>query len=181
MKRLPRRSAPAVLVALAVLAACALVTTVAVRQAFGLSPWIDPRAVAGALHGARWTDPLVVLAASVCAVLGAVLLLCALLPGAPTVLPLRDDDPDSDHALESGVTRRSLRNVLRATASSVDGVTTAKLALTRRAATATATTDRTGTTGLADAVRVAVAERLDRVGPLDRPTVTVRLKAGRAR
>ncbi|MER5261830.1 DUF6286 domain-containing protein [Actinosynnema sp. NPDC002837] len=181
MKRLPRRSAPAALVALAVLAACVLVTAVSVQQVLGLAPWIDTHAVFGALHDTRWTDPVVVPAATTCAVLGVVLLLCALLPGPPTVLPLRDDDPDTDRAVSSGMTRRSLRRALRAAASSVDGVTTAAIALKRRAVTATVTTDRTTTAGLADAVRTAVGERLDRLGPVTRPTVAVRLKARRAR
>ncbi|WP_309114613.1 DUF6286 domain-containing protein [Saccharothrix sp.] len=181
MKRLPRRSTPAVLVALAVLAVCVLVTVVSVQQALGLASWIDTRAVFGALHDTRWTDPVAVLAAVTCVVLGVVLLLCALLPGAPTVLPLRDDDPDTDRAVDSGMTRRSLRRALRTAASSVDGVTTAAIALKRRAVTATVTTDRTTTAGLADAVRAAVGQRLDRLGPATRPTVAVRLKARRAR
>lgn len=180
MKRFPRRSAPAVLVALVVLATCVLVTAVAVRQVLGLTPWIDTRAVFGALHDTRWTDPVVTLAATACVVLGVVLLLCALLPGTPTVLPLRDDDPGTDRAVDSGVTRRSLHRALRTAASSVDGVTTAGIALTRRAVTATVTTDRTTTAGLADAVRAAVEERLDRIGPVTRPAVSVRVRARRA-
>ncbi|ATE55787.1 DUF6286 domain-containing protein [Actinosynnema pretiosum] len=181
MKRSSRRSAPAVLVALAVLAACAVVTTVAARRILGLTPWIETGALFAALHGARWTDPVVTLAAAACALLGAVLLLCALLPGAPTVVPLRDDDPDVERAVSSGVTRRSLRRALRATAASVDGVNAAGLVLTRRAVSATVTTDRTSTAGLADAVRAAVEERLDRLGPAGRPEVGVRVKARRTR
>ncbi|GAA3872955.1 hypothetical protein GCM10022243_42620 [Saccharothrix violaceirubra] len=181
MKRFSRRSVPAVLVALVVLAACVVVTVVAVRQILGLTPWIDTHAVFRALHGTRWTDPVVVFAAAACVVLGVVLLLCALLPGEPTVLPLRDDDPDTDRAVDSGVTRRSLRRVLRTAASSVDGVTAARLVLTRRAIIATVTTDRTSTTGLADAVRVAVGKRLDGLGPMTRPPLDVRVRDRRVR
>ncbi|GAA3001130.1 DUF6286 domain-containing protein [Actinokineospora diospyrosa] len=181
MTRFPRRSAPAVVVALVLFAACALVTTVAVQQLLGRTPWVDPRAVFGALRDARWSDPAVAVVASVCAVLGACLLLCALLPGTPVVLPLRDDDPDTDRAISSGVTRRGLRRVLRSTASSVDGVASARLVLTERAISATVTTHRVITDGVADAVRAALEHRLDRIGQAARPTVRVRVLSGRAR
>ncbi|GLW89680.1 DUF6286 domain-containing protein [Actinokineospora globicatena] len=177
MKRFPRRSTPAVLVALVVLAACALVTTVAVRQVLGQPPWVDPRAV----FDARWSDPTVVLAAVVCVLVGVCLLLCALLRGTPTVLPLRDDDPETERAVGSGATRRSLRDTLRTAAASVDGVAAARLVLTDRAVTATVTTHRASTNGLADAVIAAVEHRLDRVGPATRPGVRVRVRSGRTR
>ncbi|PPK65104.1 DUF6286 domain-containing protein [Actinokineospora auranticolor] len=176
MTRFPRRGAPAVLVALVVLSACALVTTVAVQRVVGWTPLVDPGAVLGALRAARWTDPAVVAAASVCVLVGAGLLLCALLPGTPTVLPLRDDDPRIDRAVRSGATRKSVRRVLRSAASSVDGVASVRLLLTGRAVTATATTHRAITDGLADAVRAAIEDRLDRIGQAGRPAVGVRIR-----
>ncbi|MGW6443199.1 DUF6286 domain-containing protein [Lentzea sp. NPDC055074] len=179
MTRLPRRSTPAVLVALTVLAVCVLVAVVSVQMILGQDPWVDPRALFGALHDTRWADPVVTLTAAACVVLGAGLLLCAVLPGRPTVLPLRDDDPDTSSTVDSGTTRRSLRNVLRTAASSVDGVTATRLDLGRRTVTATIRTDRTITEGLADAVRGALENRLDHVGPAARPAVVVRVRARR--
>ncbi|SDG71121.1 MULTISPECIES: DUF6286 domain-containing protein [Lentzea] len=181
MKRLPRRSTPAVLVALTVLAACVLAAVVSVQTLLGQDPWVDPRAVFAAVHDTRWEDPVVALTAAVCVVLGAGLLLCAVLPGNPVVLPLRDDDPDTRSTMDSGVTRRSLRNVLRTAASSVDGVTAARLTLGRRTITTTVSTDRTITDGLAAAVRGAVENRLDRIRPAIRPAVVVHVKARRTR
>ncbi|MDX3659703.1 DUF6286 domain-containing protein [Streptomyces sp. ID05-26A] len=181
MTRLPRRSTPAVLVALTVLATCVLVAVVSVQMILGEEPWVDPRALVGALHDTRWADPVVTLTAAACAALGAGLLLCAVLPGKPTVLPLRDDDPDTRSTVDSGATRRSLRAVLRTAASSVDGVTATRLDLGRRAVTATVRTDRTITDGLAATVRGAVENRLDHIGPAARPAVIVRVKARRTR
>jgi len=98
-------------------------------------------------------------------------LLAAILPGAPTVLPLNGDPAGMD----SGATRRSLRTTLRAAASTVDGVSATKLRLGRRKVAAVVRTNRTNTTGLDDAVRAAIEHRLDQINPANRliPTVKV--------
>ncbi|WP_409494093.1 DUF6286 domain-containing protein [Amycolatopsis sp. cmx-11-12] len=173
MKRRPRRSVPAVLVALVVLAGCVLAATVAVQTIIGEKPWVSYDAVATALHDTRWSDPLPAIAGGVVALIGLLLLVTAIVPGRPTVLPL-EGGPDS------GASRRSYRSTLRTAASTVDGVAAAKLKVKRRGIVSVVTTGRTNTAGLADAVRAAIEHRLAQIGPATVPAVRVRVKATRS-
>ena len=173
MKRRPRRSTPATLTALVLLAACAVVAVVAIQTILGEIPWFSYKSVADALHGARWNDLVVVLAGGGAVLLGLILLLTAFLPGKLTVLPL-------DGELDSGASRRSYRSTLRAAASTVDGVSGAKLKLKRRKVSARVTTGRTTTDGLDDAVRAAIEHRLDQITPAVRPTVKIKVHAARS-
>ncbi|MGW5701611.1 DUF6286 domain-containing protein [Amycolatopsis japonica] len=173
MKRRPRRSVPAVLVALVVLAGCVLAAAVAVQTIIGEKPWISYDAIASALHDLRWSDPLPAIAGGVVALLGLLLLVSAVVPGKPTVLPL-------EGGTDSGASRRSYRSTLRTAASTVDGVSAAKLKVKRRAIVSVVTTGRTNTAGLADAVRSAIEHRLAQIGPAAVPAVRVRVKATRS-
>ncbi|WP_410599828.1 DUF6286 domain-containing protein [Amycolatopsis sp. lyj-90] len=173
MKRRPRRSLPAVLVALVVLAGCVLAAAVAVQTILGEKPWVSYDAVASALHDTRWSDPLPAIAGGVVALLGLLLLVSAIVPGRPTVLPL-------EGGTDSGASRRSYRSTLRTAASTVDGVSAAKLKLKRRGIVSVVTTGRTNTEGLADAVRAAIEHRLSQIGPATVPAVRVRVKATRS-
>jgi len=173
MKRRPRRSVPAVLVALVVLAGCVLAAAVAVQTIIGEKPWISYDAVASALHDIRWNDPLPAIAGGVVALLGLLLLVSAIVPGRPTVLPL-------EGGTDAGASRRSYRSTLRTAASTVDGVSAAKLKVKRRAIVSVVSTGRTNTAGLADAVRAAIEHRLAQIGPAAVPAVRVRVKATRS-
>jgi hypothetical protein len=175
VKRRPRRSTPAVLTALVLLAACALVTVVAIQMIIGESPWVDYRSVATTLHGTHWNDLGTALAGGVLALVGLLMLLAAILPGAPTVVPLSGDPAGMD----SGATRRSLRTTLRAAAATVDGVRSVKLRLGRRKVAAVVRTNRINTTGLDDAVRAAIEHRLDQINPANRPNPTVKVQTTR--
>ncbi|HEV7978593.1 DUF6286 domain-containing protein [Amycolatopsis sp.] len=173
MKRRPRRSTPATLTAVVLLAACAVVAVVAIQTILGETPWLSYKTAADALHGARWNDLIPALAGGGAVLLGVVLLLTAFLPGRLTVLPLEGE-------LDSGASRRSYRSTLRTAASTVDGVSGAKLKLKRRKVFAKVTTGRTTTDGLADAVRAAIEHRLDQITPALRPTVKVKVHAARS-
>ena len=177
MKRRPRRSLPAVLTALVLLAASALVAVVAIQMIINEKPWIDYGSVASTLHDTRWGDTVMLWVGVGVALIGLLLLAAALLPGRPTVLPLSGDRPDMD----SGASRRSLRSTLRTAASTVDGVTTTKLWLGSRRARTAVRTNRANTAGLDDAVRAAVERRLDQITPAVRPNLTVRVHAPRNR
>jgi hypothetical protein len=175
VKRRPRRSTPAVLTALVLLAACALVAVVAIQMIIGAPELVDYRSVASTLHGMHWNDLGTALAGGVLALAGLLMLLAAILPGAPTVLPLSGDPSGMD----SGATRRGLRSTLRAAASTVDGVNAAKIRLGRRKVAAVVRTNRTNTAGLDDAVRAAIEHRLGQINLANRPTPTVRVHATR--
>jgi hypothetical protein len=175
VKRRPRRSTPAVLTALVLLAACVLVTVVAIQMIIGEPEWVGYRSVATTLHDMHWNDLSTALAGGVLVLVGLLLLLAAILPGAPTVVPLNGDPAGMD----SGATRRSLRTTLHAAASTVDGVTAAKLRLGRRKVAAVVRTNRTNATGLDDAVRAAIEHRLDQINPANRPIPTVKVQTTR--
>ncbi|WP_370964484.1 DUF6286 domain-containing protein [Amycolatopsis sp. cg9] len=172
MKRRPRRSVPAVLTAVVVLAACVLVAVVAIQTIVGERPWISFGSVASALHDLRWTDAVPAVAGGVVALLGLVLVLGAVLPGALTVLPLGGP-------FDAGAARGSYRSTLRAAAASVDGVSGAAVKVGARRVKVRVKTARTRPDGLADAVRAAVGHRLDQIGPATRPAVSVRVRAPR--
>jgi hypothetical protein len=172
MKRRPRRSVPAVLTAVVVLAACVLVAVVAIQLIVGERPWVSFDAVASALHDLRWTDVLPAVAGGVVALLGLILVLAAILPGATTVLPLGG-------SFDAGAARGGYRSTLRAAAADVDGVSGAAVKLGTRRVKVRVETARTSPDGLADAVREAVGHRLDQVGPATRPAVSVRVRAPR--
>jgi Family of unknown function (DUF6286) len=173
VKRRPRRSVPATITALVLLAACALVAVVAIQLILGATPWISYKSIVEALHNAHWNDLVPAIAGGVAALLGLVLLLTAALPGKLTVLPLDGD-------LSSGASRRSYRSTLRAAASTVDGVAGVKLKVKGRKVSAKVSTGRTSTDGLADAVGVAIEHRLDQITPAVRPTVNIKVHAARS-
>ncbi|WP_037370609.1 DUF6286 domain-containing protein [Amycolatopsis orientalis] len=172
MKRRTRRSFPASVTAVVVLAVCVLAAVAAIQRLTGHQPWLDYRAVAAAVHGAQWTDLVPALVSGAVAVLGLVLLWAALLPGKRRILPLTGT-PDS------GADATGYRTALRTAAAEVDGVDRAQVATGARKIKVRVKTARTRTDGLADAVRAAVESRLDRISPVRRPAVSVRVRATR--
>lgn len=162
MKRRPRRAGAAALAALVVAAFCTVVAVVAIQLILGERPWIDY----GAVAGTRWRELPIAVAGGALVLLGLVLVVAAVLPGRLTVLPLRPD---------SGVARQSYRSTLRRAAANVDGVSRAKLTVRRRRLRAKVRTERTNTTGLADAVRSALTERLGQLDPATSPRISVKV------
>ncbi|OLF04994.1 DUF6286 domain-containing protein [Actinophytocola xanthii] len=178
MTRRPRRAVPAVLTALVLLSMSVLTAISAIQLLAGRRPLVSYAAIADWAHATRW-DSLVVTAGSAAVLLiGLVLLVAAVLPGRPTVLPLRATDTDA--TIDAGASRRSLRSTLRAAANAVDGVTATTLTLRGRRVTAVVRTHRTTREGLAEAVRAAVSHRLDQISPATRPAVRVRVVAPRS-
>lgn len=175
MKRRPRRGVPATLTALVLCAAGALVAVVAIQLLLRETPWISYDWAATTLHDTRWRDTAVLVAGIVVAALGLVVLAAALLPGKPTVLPLRDNESEVD----SGASRRSFRSTLRVAAASVDGVSSARLRLGRRRVRAAVRTNRVTTAGLDEAVAAAVEHRLAQIGPATDLTVQTRASTTR--
>ncbi|MBN6041256.1 DUF6286 domain-containing protein [Amycolatopsis sp. 195334CR] len=162
MKRRPRRVVAATSAALVMAAGSTVVAVVAIQLILGERPWIDWNAVAGL----DWRALPIAISGGTLVLLGLLLGCAAVLPGRLTVLPLRPD---------SGVSRPSYRSTLRRAAANVDGVSRAKLTVRRRRLSAKVRTDRTNTTGLADAVRSALAERLGRIDPATSPRISVKV------
>lgn len=173
MKRRPRRSTPAVLVAVVLLAACVLTAVVAIQVILGQTPWISWSGVAGRLHATHWTDLAPLLAGAAAGLIGLALLAAAILPGKLVVLPMRGET-------DSGASRHSYRATLRTAASDVDGVAAVTLKVKRRKVIARVRTARTNTGGLPEAVHAAIGRRLAQIAPAPTPTVKVRVKSTRS-
>lgn len=172
MIRRPRRTLPATLVALILLAAAVLVTVSCVQVLLGQSPLLpftDMAAFGATLAGA---SPVVLAAAAVLASLGVVLLYAALIPGAPTVLPL----DAGTSGLDTGVTRASLASALTDTARGVDGVDAARVQVRGRRVTATVHTPLAEPDELREQVTTALDDRLTDLAPTRTPQVRVRVR-----
>jgi hypothetical protein len=178
MRRRPRRTIPAAVTALALLGVCVLTAISAIQLLADQRPLISYAAIADLAHTTRWDSLAVSAAAGLVMLIGLTLLLAAILPGRPTVIPLRATDTGA--AMDAGASRRSLHSTLRAAANAVDGVTGTTLTLRRKTVTAAVRTHRTTPEGLAEAVRAAINHRLDQIAPATRPAVRVRVIAPRS-
>lgn len=171
MIRHPRRSPTASLVALVLLALCVLVVVACVQVLLGqppLLPFTDLNALAA---GTTAGDPLFLVVSGLVALVGLVLLLVAVRPGTPTVLPL--GTPQGTVGVDTGITRRSLDRALTDAAHGVDGVEKAGARSRGRRATVTAQASFGEPGELREQVRAAVTERLEAIGPARTPRVKV--------
>ncbi|RKS76822.1 hypothetical protein BZB76_2187 [Actinomadura pelletieri DSM 43383] len=128
---------------------------------------------ADALRRHAWHDPEVLAGAGAVTVLGLAFLLAAL-PGRPRGVPLACSDP----RLAGVIGRAALRRALEDAALDVPGIVRARVrgpGLVRRNVVVWATTHYRNPANLAELVRDAVDERLDRIEPMRRPDVDVRL------
>ncbi|MEU5991419.1 DUF6286 domain-containing protein [Spirillospora sp. NPDC047418] len=120
-----------------------------------------------------WRDPDVLVVAGAAAVLGAAFLVAAL-PGRLRGIPLDGSDPR-----QAGlIGRAALRRALADAALEVPGIERARvrgLSVFRRSLLVRAGTHYRNPSNLADLVRAAVEARLDRIEPMHRPPVDVRL------
>ncbi|MBJ7607872.1 MAG: hypothetical protein JF887_00360 [Candidatus Dormibacteraeota bacterium] len=159
MIRHPRRTLPASLVALVLLAAAVLIAVSCIQLLTGQHQWLSFSAMTQYGSTLAWNQPATLAMAAAVAVLGLALLLAALTPGSPTVLPLAS----SDERPVTGVTRSSLNTVLSSAAASADGVETAIVRVRGRAVTATVRTPLNEPGALAQQVHSAISERLEDV------------------
>lgn len=176
MIRRPRRTLPALLVALGLLAAAVLTAISCVQLLLGQPPLLPFADLARTGRGLSWNQPVVLAGAAVITVLGLMLLAAALVPGTPTVLPLARVAGQP----ETGVTRPSLSRSLTNAATAVDGVDHAQVLVRTWRVTATVRTARLRPPDLVERVRAAVTERLDDIGPARHPQIRVRVSTARS-
>jgi hypothetical protein len=130
-------------------------------------------AVVDVLRRHHWNDPNVLVVTGAVAVLGIAYLLAAL-PGRPRGVPLAGSDP----RLAGVIGRAALRRTLADAALGVPGIERARvrgLGVVRRGVVVRAVTVYRNPANLAELVRGAVEDRLDRIEPMRRPNVDVRL------
>lgn len=179
MIRHPRRSTPATIVALVLLAVCVLVVVCCVQALLGQTPLISLSQLLAVSSGQRWNSVATVAAAIVLAVLGLVLLLAAIRPGKPTVVPLvRTTDADGSPGADAGVRRQTLAKDLTSTAEAVPGVVKATISARRSRITVDIAVAAADPGVVPDMVRGRLDHRLIEIGPTPRPKV--RVKARRA-
>lgn len=171
MIRRPRRTLAASLVAVVLLAVCALVAASCVQILLGQTPLLPFSAMAQA--GAQLTGAgvPVLAAAAVVALVGLVLLVVAIRPGNPTVIPLTD----SGTGIETGISRRSLDRALTDSATTIDGVTRAGARTRGRTTTVTAHAAFGDPADKKTQVRAALDEQLARIGPARPQRLRVRV------
>lgn len=187
MIRRPRRTVPAVIVALVLLAGAVLVVWSCVQVLTGQAPVIPFTALATAAAALTWADLPVLIGGGILAVIGIALLIVAAAPGRPTVLALADrpdrtrdeatSRDDMDRAVhlsgtaaqpDAGATRRSVARAISTAAAGVPGVDHATARLAARSVIATVHTPLRGSTELTGQVSDAITAALDDIG-LTRP------------
>lgn len=174
MRRLPRRVVPAVLLALTLLTLCVIAVISLSERLLGRTELVSYDAVARRLRATHWNDDLVLGAGIAIAAAGLVLLLVAVVPGRPVVVPLEELD-----GIPAGISRRDLRAALRREAGSVHGVESARVSMGGKRIHVSAATGRAETAGLDSAMRDAVTGALDRIAPARRAPVRTRLRSHR--
>ncbi|TYB47703.1 DUF6286 domain-containing protein [Actinomadura chibensis] len=155
----------------------AAVELLAAALGSGVHPLPGAAALADALRQRSWNDPAVLAVAGAATALGLAFLLAAL-PGRPRGVPLDGADP----RLAGVLGRADLRRTLADAALAVPGIERVRVRARRwgrgtfrRGLVVRATTYYRNPANLDDLVRRAVDERLDRVEPMHRPRVDVRL------
>jgi hypothetical protein len=164
MIRRPRRTVPATIVGLVLLAAAVVVAISCIQVIAGSPPLVPFSALAELGRDTTWSDPRVLAAGAILSVVGLALLACGLLPGNPQVLALA---PGDDHTA-AGISRRSLAGDLTRHARRADGITDARVRVGARTVTVNARTPLRDRSGLPERVRELVTERLDDIN-LARP------------
>ncbi|MDD7939126.1 DUF6286 domain-containing protein [Actinomycetospora lutea] len=178
MIRRSRRTLPAALTALVLLAAGALVATSAIQVLLGRTPLLPVDTVTDVLGRTTWQAPAVLVAAGVAAALGLVLIVAGLWPGRTHVLPLLAD-PAVPELVAAGWHRHDLAARLRHRALGVEGVERATARVRRRSVRVAARTHRSSTPGLREAVATAVGTDLDTLGLARRPRLRVTVTSDR--
>lgn len=177
MIRRPRRSTPATIVAVLLLALCVLVVVAVAQSLLGQTPILTLDQLLAVTSGQRWNSGGTVAVAVLLAVLGLVLVIAALRPGKPTVVPLtRMDYPDGRSGADAGVRRRSLATDLATTAGSVAGVTAADVSARRSRITARVRVAAADPAAVPGQVRERLEARVAAIGPAPRPKVRVRAR-----
>lgn len=176
MTRHPRRTVPATIVAVVLLAVCAAVATAVIQSLIGRTPFITLDRLLAVTSSQQWNSAPVVTTAIVVAVVGLVLLLVAIRPGRPIVLPLaRQEGADGNPGADAGVRRATLTKDLSAAASTVSGVESVSVDARPRRVIAQVQTAGTAE-DVPGAVRERLTERLADIAPARMPAVRVKVR-----
>ncbi|MFO7249235.1 MAG: DUF6286 domain-containing protein [Actinomycetes bacterium] len=171
----PGRTPAGIVVALLVSVAGWAATAELIWLMLGGRPRWGPLDRVGALGARTWGDPVVGVLACLLVLGGVVLVVHALTPGRPRLIPLRTRDP----LLAIGLTRSGLRRALTAAVHEVDGVAAARVAVRADRVEVVVRTPAGRTGELLPRVAAAVGDTLVRVGAEAGREVVLRMQAGR--
>ncbi|MEV0615572.1 DUF6286 domain-containing protein [Nonomuraea sp. NPDC050404] len=169
----PSRKVPAIVVALLLTLLSLLVLAETISALAGRPlRWIPYDRMLAWASSTLWSDPLVLLGSAVVTLLGLALLALALVPGRPSMVPVRSGDPD----LIIGLRPRSVTRALAHAAEQVPGVLSARV--TRRGHTfaVTPVTSKRDADGFGQDVRGAVLDRLAGLDLVEPYRVAVQVK-----
>jgi hypothetical protein len=181
MRRRPRRSLPAAIVTLLVLGVCVVVAITEIEALAGYPPLVPFPTAAAYGQGLVFSDLPVIIAGAVAAAVGLILLICGLVPGKHTVLPLSRTETETPGVDSAGVTRRRLGAALRFTLVETDGVAKVRTKLTRGKLKAKVKTERRDPDAVYTACRDALDHGLALASLAKTPRVRLRVKSTRRR
>ena len=176
MTRRPRRTVPATIVALVLLAVCVLTVIAVIQSLAGQTPLLSLDQLLSVGSSQHWNSAAVVGTAVVVAVVGLVLLFAAIRPGNPTVLPLVPRIGGMPVS-EAGVRRATLAKDLATVVGAVPGVSRADVVAGRRSVTATVRVAAADPASVPGQVRQRLDERLGEIGPARPPRIRVRTRS----
>ena len=185
LRRRPSRTVPAIVVGIVLLAASVALAWASIARLID-GTWstllLGPR---DWLVGLHWDDPSLWIIGIVAVVVGVVLLLCALIPGAFSALTVRNataradaDAHEHEHTAaerETVMTRRAVAHLARAQCVKLDGVGTASATASNKRVHLKVNTSLRETDDLRTRVIEDVRDRLNTTGldPLPRITATI--------
>jgi hypothetical protein len=169
----PRRTVPAVVVA-ALLTVLGVVVAAQTISALAGRPlrWARLDRMLSWAASTPWNNSLFLLGAALVALVGLALLVAALVPGRPRLVPVRTGDPD----LIIGMRRRSFARALAHAAEGVPGVHAARASVRGHTAAVTATTAGWDRERFGADVRTAVLSRLVALSPVESYHVKVNVR-----
>ncbi|GAA1665866.1 hypothetical protein GCM10009733_074410 [Nonomuraea maheshkhaliensis] len=174
----PQRRVPAVVVALLLTLLGLLVALETLSGLFGRPlRWIPYEGMRAWAASTLWSNPLVLLASAVVTLLGLALLITAVAPGRPSMVPVRSGDPD----VIVGLRPKSVTRALAHAAEQVPGVHSARAVRRGHTFEVRPTTYGRDTGEFGQEVRGAVLTRLAALDLVEPYRVTVQVKERRRR
>ncbi|MFI7635827.1 DUF6286 domain-containing protein [Nonomuraea sp. NPDC049400] len=169
----PYRRVPAIVVAVLLTLLSFLVAAETISALVGRPlRWVPYDRMLGWASATLWSNPLFLLASAVVALLGLALLVTALIPGRPSMVPVRSGDPDVIIGLRPKTVSRALAHA----AEEVPGVHSARATIRGRTVAVTPATSGWDKERFAQEVRTAVLTRLAGLDPVEPYRVAVNVK-----
>ncbi|WP_129656680.1 DUF6286 domain-containing protein [Rothia halotolerans] len=177
LRHRPARVLPAVLVSIVMLALAAALLWAAIARLATGQWWSQLSRAAQSVEQAPWAAPGAMVAAAVVAIIGLLLIIWALAPGAFTTARVASPEPE-DAVVRGGVhaviTTGGLATLASGAAHQIDGVSGVRSSATAKSVLVSLTTPLRSRDSLVAEVRAAVEERMRRSGVFPAPKIRVR-------